>query len=151
MNQTASLPAPPRRTRGIALVSLAIVALAGAAFAVRRPLMMSAPRCMAGRWHGCFDTENGVLLMMLVGLPVAAVVVAHCGEGVGPASSRAGIISFWRFTRYGFEWQLNATLPDGSPLEQRGRASDVLQRQGDGQWVLVVDNPWGEAVLQLDT
>src|SRR3954468_21876218 len=73
MNQTASLPAPPRRTRGIALVSLAIVALAGAAFAVRRPLMMSVPTCMAGRWHGCFDTENGVLLMMLVGLPLAAL------------------------------------------------------------------------------
>jgi len=49
------------------------------------------------------------------------------------------------------EWQLNATLPDGSPFEQRGRATDVLQRQGDGQWVLIVDNPWGEAVLQLDT
>ncbi|MBM0226345.1 VanZ family protein [Micromonospora sp. ATA51] len=30
---------------------------------------------MAGRWHGCYDTENGVLLMMLVGLPLAALVV----------------------------------------------------------------------------
>lgn len=29
---------------------------------------------MAGRWHGCFDTENGVLFMMLVGLPLAALV-----------------------------------------------------------------------------
>ena len=59
----------------IVLVSLAILGLASAAFAVRRPLMMSAPRCMAGRWHGCYDTENGVLLMMLVGLPLAALVV----------------------------------------------------------------------------
>jgi hypothetical protein len=75
MNQRASLSAPPRRTRRIVLVSLAILCLAGAAFVVRRPLMMAAPRCVAGRWHGCFDTENGVVLMTLVGLPLAALVV----------------------------------------------------------------------------
>jgi len=75
VKQSASLSAPPRRTRRIVLVSLAIVGLAGAVFAVRRPLMMPAPRCLAGRWHGCFDTYNGVLLMMLVGLPLAGLVV----------------------------------------------------------------------------
>jgi hypothetical protein len=75
MSHSASPSAPPRRTRRIVLVSLAVLGVAGAAFAVRRPLMMSAPRCMAGRWHGCYDTENGVLLMMLVGLPLAALVV----------------------------------------------------------------------------
>lgn len=37
--------------------------------------MMSAPECLAGRWHGCFDTYNGVVLMTLVGLPLAALVV----------------------------------------------------------------------------
>src|SRR3982750_4992528 len=97
MNQSASRPAPPRRTRGIALVILAIVALAGAAFVVRRPLMMSAPRCMAGRWHGCYDTENGVVLMMLVGLPLAALVVwalAH-RRRVG------GVTSAWRMSLAG--------------------------------------------------
>ncbi|MDZ5445325.1 VanZ family protein [Micromonospora sp. 4G57] len=56
------------------LLSLAVIGVASVAFAVRRPLLMSAPRCMAGRWHGCYDTENGVLLMMLVGLPLAALV-----------------------------------------------------------------------------
>lgn len=74
------------------LVSLAILGLAGVAFAVRRPLLMSAPRCMAGRWHGCFDTFNGVLLMMLVGLPLAALVVwalAFCRRA-------AGVTSAWR-------------------------------------------------------
>jgi hypothetical protein len=75
MSHSASRSAPPRRTRRIVLVSLAVLGVAGAAFAVRRPLMMSAPRCMAGRWHGCYDTENGVLLMMLVGLPLAALLV----------------------------------------------------------------------------
>jgi hypothetical protein len=40
-----------------------------------RMLMMSEPACRAGRWHGCYDTENGVLLMMLAGLPLAALLV----------------------------------------------------------------------------
>lgn len=66
---------PPRRTRGIVLLALAILGVVGAGFVVRRPLMMSAPVCMAGRWHGCLDTFNGVVLMTLVALPLAALVV----------------------------------------------------------------------------
>ncbi len=62
-------------TRGMLLTGLAVLGVAGVAFVGRRPLLMSAPACMAGRWHGCFDTENGVLLMMLVGVPPALLVV----------------------------------------------------------------------------
>jgi hypothetical protein len=62
----------PRR---IAPVGLAILGVAGFAYVVRRPLLMAAPACMAGRWHGCYDTENGVVLMVLVGLPVAVLLV----------------------------------------------------------------------------
>lgn len=75
MNDSEYRSAASRRTRRILLLGLAIIGLAGAAFVLRRPLMMSAPACLAGRWHGCYDTENGVLLMMLVGLPLAALVV----------------------------------------------------------------------------
>jgi hypothetical protein len=87
MNHDASLPAPPGRTRRIVFPGLAVVALASGAFVVRGPLMMSAPRCMARRWHGCFDTFNGVVLMTLVGLPLAALVVwalarRRCAAGV---------------------------------------------------------------------
>ncbi|MFR9778295.1 VanZ family protein [Micromonospora sp. MS34] len=94
MNQSASLSGPPRRTRRIVLVGLAILGLAGAAFVVRRPLLMSAPRCMAGRWHGCFDTFNGVLLMMLVGLPLAAVLVG----ALALRRRAAGVTSAWRMS-----------------------------------------------------
>jgi uncharacterized protein (TIGR02246 family) len=48
------------------------------------------------------------------------------------------------------EWLLSATLPDGTPLEQSGRAVDVLRRQPDGTWRFVVDNPWGTALLDQD-
>ncbi|MGW5850638.1 VanZ family protein [Streptomyces sp. NPDC055254] len=75
MNHHASPPARPRRMRGLVLLGSAVLGLAGAAFVVRRPLMMSAPVCLAGRWHGCFDTFNGVVLMTLVALPLAALMV----------------------------------------------------------------------------
>ncbi|MGW1799823.1 VanZ family protein [Streptomyces sp. NPDC001984] len=94
MNHDASLSAPPRRTRRIVLLSLAILGMAGAVFVVRRPLMMSAPRCMAGRWHGCFDTFNGVLLITLVALPLAALVV----WALARRRRAAGVTSVWRMS-----------------------------------------------------
>lgn len=75
MNHNPSLSAATRRTRSIVLLGLVVLGMAGAVYVVRRPLMMSAPMCMAGRWHGCFDTFNGVVLMTLVALPLAALVV----------------------------------------------------------------------------
>ncbi|WP_449060856.1 VanZ family protein [Planomonospora algeriensis] len=90
MNQSTSPSAPLRRTRRIVLAGLAVLGLASIAFALRRPLLMSAPQCMAGRWHGCYDTENGVVLMTLVGLPLAALLVwalAHRRRTVGGASA----------------------------------------------------------------
>lgn len=94
MNHNASLSATPRRTRGIVLLGLAVLAMASAAFVVRRPLMMSAPMCMAGRWHGCFDTFNGVVLMMLVTLPLAALVV----WALARRRRAAGVTSAWRMS-----------------------------------------------------
>jgi hypothetical protein len=94
MNHKASLSAPPGRTRRIVLLSLAILGMACAAFVVRRPLMMSAPTCLAGRWHGCFDTFNGVVLMTLVGLPLAVLVV----WGLARRRRAAGVTSAWRMS-----------------------------------------------------
>lgn len=68
-------PAPPRpRRRGIVLCGLTALGLAGVLYVLRGPLMMAAPVCMAGRWHGCFDTFNGTALMTLLALPPAVLV-----------------------------------------------------------------------------
>ncbi|WP_199828360.1 VanZ family protein [Streptomyces sp. XY533] len=91
MNHDVPLSAPPRRRGGIVLLGLAVLGLAGALFVLRRPLMMSAPTCMAGRWHGCFDTFNGVVLMTLVLLP-AAVLVAWL---LARARRAAGVSGAW--------------------------------------------------------
>lgn len=95
MNHNSSLSASSGRRAGrIVLLSLAILGLASAAFVVRRPLMMSAPRCMAGRWHGCFDTFNGVVFITLVTLPLAVLVVWVLAR----RRRAAGVASAWRMS-----------------------------------------------------
>ncbi|MDT9684672.1 VanZ family protein [Streptomyces sp. TRM76323] len=92
MNHNASLTAPPRRTRRAVLLGLAVLAVASALFAVRRPLMMSAPTCLAGRWHGCLDTFNGVVFVTLVTLPLAVLVA----WALARRRRAAGAASAWR-------------------------------------------------------
>jgi uncharacterized protein (TIGR02246 family) len=41
------------------------------------------------------------------------------------------------------EWSMTGTGPDGKALQMGGRASDVLRRQPDGTWRVVIDNPLG--------
>ncbi|MFG2841536.1 VanZ family protein [Streptomyces zaomyceticus] len=94
MNDDTSLSAPPRRTRGIVLLLPAVLGLAGALFVLRRPLMMSAPMCAAGRWHGCFDTFNGVVLMTLVTVPLAVLVA----WALAYRRRAAGVPSAWRLS-----------------------------------------------------
>jgi glycopeptide antibiotics resistance protein len=76
------------------LIGLATLGMASAVFAVRGPLMMPAPRCVAGRWHGCFDTFNGVVLMTLVTLPLAALVAWVLAY----RRRAAGVTSAWRMS-----------------------------------------------------
>ncbi|MFF3564755.1 VanZ family protein [Streptomyces sp. NPDC002574] len=94
MNHDTPLSAPPRRIRGIVLLALAVLVLAGGAFVIRRPLMMSAPVCMAGRWHGCFDTFNGVVLMTLATMPLSLLVV----WALAAWRRAAGGTSAWRMS-----------------------------------------------------
>jgi uncharacterized protein (TIGR02246 family) len=39
------------------------------------------------------------------------------------------------------EWTMRGTAPDGSPVSQGGRSSDVLRRQPDGSWRVLIDRP----------
>jgi VanZ like protein len=85
---------PTRPARRIVPAGLAVLAAAGVAYVVRGPLLMSAPRCLAGHWHGCYDTENGLLLMTLVGLPLAALAA-----GILAGLRRAvGVAPAWRLS-----------------------------------------------------
>jgi len=41
------------------------------------------------------------------------------------------------------EWSFNGNGPDGKPATITGKATDVLRRQVDGNWQILIDNPWG--------
>ena len=45
------------------------------------------------------------------------------------------------------KWTLTGTGPDGEPVSMEGVAIDVIRRQPDGSWKMVIDNPWGPAIL----
>ena len=40
-------------------------------------------------------------------------------------------------------WSLRGTQPDGQPVEMRGVSADVVRRGADGEWRIVIDDPWG--------
>jgi uncharacterized protein (TIGR02246 family) len=40
-------------------------------------------------------------------------------------------------------WTLSGTGPDGAPISMAGVSSDVMRRQSDGTWRILVDDPWG--------
>lgn len=39
------------------------------------------------------------------------------------------------------EWAMTGTAPDGTELREGGRSADVVRRQPDGRWLVVVDKP----------
>ncbi|MFI9587101.1 VanZ family protein [Streptomyces sp. NPDC052236] len=95
MDHSASLSAPARRTRRIVIVSLAILAVAIAAFgpvdAVLKMLSMPMHR---PEWHVWVGTFNGVALITVAAMPLAALAV----WALARRRSAAGITSAWRMS-----------------------------------------------------
>jgi ketosteroid isomerase-like protein len=44
-------------------------------------------------------------------------------------------------------WTAQGSGPDGEPQTFKGKTADVLKLQSDGRWFVVIDNPWGTALL----
>ena len=40
-------------------------------------------------------------------------------------------------------WTLEGKQPDGTPMKMAGQTSDVVRRQADGNWLFVIDSPFG--------
>jgi uncharacterized protein (TIGR02246 family) len=40
-------------------------------------------------------------------------------------------------------WDLRGTDPEGGEVTMSGRSADVLRRQADDTWRIVIDDPWG--------
>lgn len=39
------------------------------------------------------------------------------------------------------EWTMEGTAPDGTPVVEKGRSSDVLRLQTNGDWRVLIDRP----------
>ncbi|MFT5787426.1 MAG: hypothetical protein ACI9KK_002792 [Ascidiaceihabitans sp.] len=44
-------------------------------------------------------------------------------------------------------WKMTGKTPDGFPIEQSGFSVVVLRKQTDGQWLMVIDNPFGNHLM----
>jgi uncharacterized protein (TIGR02246 family) len=44
-------------------------------------------------------------------------------------------------------WRMAGVAPDGTAMEARGLSVAVLRRQPDGRWLLVIDDPYGDVLL----
>jgi ketosteroid isomerase-like protein len=45
-------------------------------------------------------------------------------------------------------WKMAGVAPDGSPITGAGLSIAVLRRQADGGWLMVIDDPYGDVILQ---
>jgi ketosteroid isomerase-like protein len=100
---------------------------------------------------------------------VGAVVVGQPGARVaGTPALRAMFAGFIaakaHFTFLGHEviqagdlalhltpWRMAGVAPDGKGIEARGLSVAVLRRQPDGRWLMVIDDPYGDALLDQPT
>jgi uncharacterized protein (TIGR02246 family) len=99
----------------------------------------------------------------------AAVVVGEPGKPAsGTPALRAMFAGFIaakaRFTFLGHEvlqaddialhltpWRMTGIAPDGTAVAASGLSIAVLRRQADGRWLMVIDDPYGDALLNQAT
>jgi len=46
------------------------------------------------------------------------------------------------------QWRMTGHAPDGSIVEQGGLSVVVLRRQPSGEWLMVIDDPFGDWILK---
>ncbi len=45
-------------------------------------------------------------------------------------------------------WTMTGKAPDGTPITQGGLSVVVLRQQADGHWLMLIDDPFGDQLLQ---
>lgn len=44
-------------------------------------------------------------------------------------------------------WKMTGKAPDGTPINQSGLSVAVLRKQKNGQWLIIMDNPHGQFLM----
>jgi uncharacterized protein (TIGR02246 family) len=57
------------------------------------------------------------------------------------------VIEAGELASYVGRWALRGTDSAGRPVIMGGESSNILRRQANGHWLIVLDNPWGARIL----
>jgi uncharacterized protein (TIGR02246 family) len=98
--------------------------------------------------------EAGAVMLAQPGMPVAGTPALRAAfeqflaikpnvTVTGQETIQAGDIALHSFT-----WKMAAQAPDGTAIQQDGFSTVVLRKQADGRWLMVIDNPFADALLK---
>lgn len=103
-----------------------------------------------------FEEESVLVVQALAGQPAqiagGKVAIAEAYRGffsMKPTLRRQGqqIVEAGGIAFHGSKWTLTATAPDGKKIERAGVSSDVLRKQSDGRWLVLIYNPYGTSMV----
>jgi uncharacterized protein (TIGR02246 family) len=120
---------------------------------------MNRPEDMHARFAAAFNTGKVDAIMALYE-PEPTLVPQPGQEVTGRDAIRQALLQFLAlkgtiqittmFTVHGpglaltrGRWTLTGTGPDGRPIEMTGQGVEVLRKQPNGEWLLVIDHPFG--------
>lgn len=72
---------------------------------------------------------------------ICALKLSITGEA--PHLTIVGDIAMWMD-----RWEMTGNTPDGHPIAMTGHTACVMKRNAVGDWLWIVDNPFGSAVLK---
>ncbi|MFI1773322.1 YybH family protein [Thalassobellus citreus] len=83
-------------------------------------------------------SDTTILQNMFTGMSKANPVFTYSGHEVFITGNIATHIAPWKMT---------AKAPDGTDIKQNGLSVAVLRKQENGQWLMLLDNPHGQFLM----
>lgn len=83
-------------------------------------------------------SDTNVLREMFTGMSIANPVFTYSGHEVFITGNIATHIAPWKMT---------AIAPDGTEIKQSGLSVAVLRKQEGGKWLMILDNPHGQFLM----
>lgn len=85
-------------------------------------------------------SDTNVLREMFTGMSMANPVFTYSGHEVFLSGNIATHIA---------PWEMTAKAPDGTEIKQSGLSVTVLRKQENGTWLMILDNPHAQFLMQL--
>jgi uncharacterized protein (TIGR02246 family) len=107
----------------------------------------------------CFEPDAVLVVQALAGQPgqiargAAAIREAYGGfVSLKPTLRRRAqqVVEAGDIALHFSRWTLVASSPDGNEVERTASSSDVLRKQSDGRWLVLIYNPYGTSMVGSD-